>query len=234
MSVPDYPHVRLLAPRLPQHPSVFRRALQADAPLAPGTVADVVDAQGRFLARGFWNGHARIGLRVLTRDAGEIIDAAWIAARIDAAVAQRARGLDPRGQPRLVDALAGVARQHAQADARVAVPEAARQEAALGIHHVGHAAGGQPRRRLQCAAEQRRVLRQTRRQQAYLRVGRLVHRRPSFSSRKKTSARKLMPKNQCAPAPKYNCQPISGTRTPKLQWPWRAMPNAATAPACQP
>ena len=114
MSVPDYPRVRLLAPRLPQHPSVFRRALQAAAPLAPGTVADVVDAQGRFLARGFWNGHARIGLRVLTHDAAEVIDEAWVAARIDAAVALRQQlGLDVLdGAVRLVhaegDALPGL------------------------------------------------------------------------------------------------------------------------------
>ena len=91
----DYPRVRLLAARLPQHTAIFRRALEAAAPLPPGSIADVVDAQDRFLARGFWNGHARIGLRVLTRDAGERIDAAWLNARIAAAVALRARlGLD--------------------------------------------------------------------------------------------------------------------------------------------
>ena len=91
MNEAAYPQVRLLAPRLPQHPALFRRALEAPARLAPGSVADVVDAQGRFLARGFWNGHARIGLRVLTRDAGERIDEPWLAARIEAACALRER-----------------------------------------------------------------------------------------------------------------------------------------------
>jgi 23S rRNA (cytosine1962-C5)-methyltransferase len=101
-----YPQVRLLAPRLPQHPAIFRRALQADARLAPGSVVDLVDDGGRFLARGFWNGHARIGLRVLTRDAHESIDSVWIGARVKAAMALRAwLGLDEAaGALRLIHA----------------------------------------------------------------------------------------------------------------------------------
>ena len=111
---PAYPRVRLLAPRLPQHPAIFRRALQADARLAPGSVVDLVDDTGHFLARGFWNGHARIGLRVLTRDARESIDGDWIGARIAAALALRTRlGLDQgQGAARLIhaegDALPGL------------------------------------------------------------------------------------------------------------------------------
>lgn len=103
---PAYPRVRLLAPRLPQHPAVFRRALEAPQRLAPGTVVDLVDASGGFLARGFWNGHARIGLRVLTRSADEPIDQAWIGARIADAVALRTSlGLDDaEGAVRLVHA----------------------------------------------------------------------------------------------------------------------------------
>ena len=101
-----YPRVRLLAPRLPQHPAIFRRALESDARLAPGSVVDLVDDGERFLARGFWNGHARIGLRVLTRDAHESIDGDWIGARIAAALALRAQlGLDmEQGALRLIHA----------------------------------------------------------------------------------------------------------------------------------
>lgn len=106
MSTYAYPRIRLLAPRLPQHPAIFRRALEAPERLAPGTIVDLVDGTDAFLARGFWNGHARIGLRVLTRNAGECIDDAWIAARIAGAVALRARlGLDDaKGAVRLVHA----------------------------------------------------------------------------------------------------------------------------------
>lgn len=95
MSTPGYPRVHLVPPRLPQHPAIFRRSLRSDRPLPPGTVADLVDAQGQFLARGFWNGHARIGFRVLTRDVGEEIDAAWLSRQIETACEHRARlGLD--------------------------------------------------------------------------------------------------------------------------------------------
>jgi 23S rRNA (cytosine1962-C5)-methyltransferase len=49
----------------------------------------VQDAKGRFVGRGFWNGHARIALRLLTNDPDEAIDADWITARIDRAVTLR-------------------------------------------------------------------------------------------------------------------------------------------------
>ena len=98
MPAAPYPQVRLAAERFSPHPWLFRRALAAESPLQPGTIVDLVDARGAFLARGFWNGHARIGLRVLTRDPAETIDADWIARRIGAAVALR------RGRLRLDDA----------------------------------------------------------------------------------------------------------------------------------
>jgi len=49
----------------------------------------VQDAKGRFVGRGFWNGHARIALRLLSNDEVEAIDAEWIAKRIDNAVQLR-------------------------------------------------------------------------------------------------------------------------------------------------
>lgn len=57
--------------------------------LPPGSVVDVVDAKNRFVGRGFWNGHARIALRLLTTNVNESIDADWIAARIERAVTLR-------------------------------------------------------------------------------------------------------------------------------------------------
>lgn len=89
MPAVPYPQVRLVAERMSPHPWLYRRALLSETPLKPGSVVDLVDGHGAFLARGFWNGHARIGLRVLTRDPAEAIDADWIARRIVAAVALR-------------------------------------------------------------------------------------------------------------------------------------------------
>ena len=35
-----------------------------------GSVVDIVDRAGQWVGRGFYNGHSRIALRVLTTDAG--------------------------------------------------------------------------------------------------------------------------------------------------------------------
>ena len=57
--------------------------------LPPGSVVAVHDALGRFVAHAFWNGHARIALRLLDHDADAVPDAEWIAARIARAVQLR-------------------------------------------------------------------------------------------------------------------------------------------------
>src|SRR5438067_12659464 len=57
--------------------------------LPPSSVVDVIDRDGRWAGRGFYNGHSRIALRVLTTDPGEAIDAAFFARRIGRAVALR-------------------------------------------------------------------------------------------------------------------------------------------------
>lgn len=92
MSTPDssLPIIRLKTDRAPGHPWVWSAQVhKPETRLPPGSVVDVVDAKGRFIGRGFWNGHARIALRLLTTDPSENIDADWIAARIDNAVALR-------------------------------------------------------------------------------------------------------------------------------------------------
>lgn len=42
--------------------------------LRPGSVVDIQDRDGKWVARGFYNGHSRIALRVLTASEGEQID----------------------------------------------------------------------------------------------------------------------------------------------------------------
>jgi 23S rRNA (cytosine1962-C5)-methyltransferase len=87
------PVVKLKIERRSNHPWIFQKMV--DKPVAkprPGALVDIVDNTGKWVARGFYNGHSRISLRVLTEDASEAIDAAWFARRIAAAVELR-RGL---------------------------------------------------------------------------------------------------------------------------------------------
>ena len=66
MSETDNPTIRLNTERLPGHPWIWSSQVhKPDTRLPPGTVVRVVDASGRFLGHGFWNGHARVALRVL-------------------------------------------------------------------------------------------------------------------------------------------------------------------------
>ena len=86
----ELPVIRLKSDRSPGHPWVWSAQVhKPETRLPPGSVVDVMDAKYRFIGRGFWNGHARIALRLLTTDTTESIDAAWIGARIDRAVALR-------------------------------------------------------------------------------------------------------------------------------------------------
>jgi 23S rRNA (cytosine1962-C5)-methyltransferase len=57
--------------------------------LAPGSVVDILDRDGQWVGRGFYNGHSRIALRVLTSDPAEVIDDAFFGRRIAQAVELR-------------------------------------------------------------------------------------------------------------------------------------------------
>ena len=72
-----------------RHPWVFSGALRELPEWPPGTVVDLVDERGQFLARGFYNRHSQIAFRVLTWDGREAIDAAFFARRIAAAWERR-------------------------------------------------------------------------------------------------------------------------------------------------
>ena len=72
------PVIRLRIERRSNHPWIFQKMV--DKPVAkpkPGSLVDIVDNTGRWVARGFYNGHSRIALRVLTEDPAEAIDPAW-------------------------------------------------------------------------------------------------------------------------------------------------------------
>jgi 23S rRNA (cytosine1962-C5)-methyltransferase len=84
------PRVRLKIERKSSHPWVFQKMVERPAGrIAPGTVVDVEDRDGKWVGRGFYNGHSRISLRVLSADPAEPIDAGFFARRIRQAVELR-------------------------------------------------------------------------------------------------------------------------------------------------
>jgi 23S rRNA (cytosine1962-C5)-methyltransferase len=101
MSSPDLtatlPQVRLKIARRSSHPWIFQKMVEKPATRLPGgTVVDILDRDGQWVGRGFYNGHSRIALRVLTSDPNEPIDATFFARRLEQAVALRQKwlGLD--------------------------------------------------------------------------------------------------------------------------------------------
>ena len=84
------PQVRLKIARRSAHPWIFQKMVEKPAQRLPaGSVVDILDRDGRWVGRGFYNGHSRIALRVLTADPAEAIDAGFFARRLEQAVALR-------------------------------------------------------------------------------------------------------------------------------------------------
>ena len=57
--------------------------------LRPGSVVDVVDREGQWAGRGFYNGHSRIALRILTTNQDQAIDEHFFRERFTEAIALR-------------------------------------------------------------------------------------------------------------------------------------------------
>jgi 23S rRNA (cytosine1962-C5)-methyltransferase len=86
----ELPVVQLKIQRRSSHPWVFQKMVEKPATrLPPGSVVDIVDKDRTWVGRGFYNGHSRIALRVLTADRAEAIDADFFARRLARAVALR-------------------------------------------------------------------------------------------------------------------------------------------------
>jgi 23S rRNA (cytosine1962-C5)-methyltransferase len=94
------------------HPWVFRKALErAPRSLPAGSIVDVVEGE-RFVARGYYDPHSAIAVRILTREPAEAVDAAFWRRRVARAVALRRELVRDTTAFRLVhgesDALPGV------------------------------------------------------------------------------------------------------------------------------
>ncbi|KFE66642.1 class I SAM-dependent rRNA methyltransferase [Hyalangium minutum] len=75
------------------HPWVFRKALEHVPKIPPGSVVDLTEG-GKFVARGYFDPHSAIAVRVLTRDPRENIDSDFVARRVKQALAERKSLID--------------------------------------------------------------------------------------------------------------------------------------------
>lgn len=80
------PVVRLKIARRSNHPWIFQKMVEKPSSrIPPGTLVNVEDRDGNFAGRGFYNGHSRISLRILTHREDEVIDETWIRNRLQLA-----------------------------------------------------------------------------------------------------------------------------------------------------
>lgn len=89
--------VHLKIERRSNHPWIFQKMVDKPEPRPkPGSVVEIIDRDGTWAGRGFYNGHSRIALRVLSADPDEAIDAGFFARKIADAVGLRREllGLD--------------------------------------------------------------------------------------------------------------------------------------------
>lgn len=77
------------------HPWVFKQAIEEiDGAPGPGDVVTVVDARGQFIGRGYWSPKSAIPVRILARNEGDTLDAAFLGRRLEEAKAWRQELLD--------------------------------------------------------------------------------------------------------------------------------------------
>ena len=94
-STPAPPQVRLKIARRSSHPWIFQKMVEKPATrIPPGSVVEIADNNGQWVGRGFYNGHSRIALRVLTANRDEQIDAAFFARQFDRAISLRRNWLN--------------------------------------------------------------------------------------------------------------------------------------------
>ena len=90
MNTQELPVVYLKIERKSTHPWIFQKMVEKpEVKPKPGTIVDIVDSTNHWVARGFYNGHSRIALRVLTEDFDEAVDQAFFIRRVQQAVAMR-------------------------------------------------------------------------------------------------------------------------------------------------
>lgn len=94
-----YPRVSIKKGRewqiLRGHPWLFSGGIsQAPKAVSAGDVVDLVDFNGAFIARGYYNPECDIAVRILTLDTNEIVDNSMLRSRIENAWQHRLRSID--------------------------------------------------------------------------------------------------------------------------------------------
>lgn len=86
-------------PLIQKHPWVFSGAVASeDKGIEPGSLVEIRDTQGTFLARGYANPKSKIRARALTFDEGETVDQAFFRKKVAQAVSRRRALLSSGGQ----------------------------------------------------------------------------------------------------------------------------------------
>lgn len=84
------PTIELKTERRSSHPWIFQKmVVKPRQRIAPGTVVEVIDRQKQWVGRGFYNGHSRIALRILSTAEDDVIDESFFAKRLQRAVSLR-------------------------------------------------------------------------------------------------------------------------------------------------
>src|SRR5437764_3946523 len=93
-AVAALPQVRLKIARRSSHPWIFQKMVEKPTDrLPPGSIVEVLDREGAWVGRGFYNGHSRITLRILTTNAAEQIDEAFFVRTLGRAIELRRQWL---------------------------------------------------------------------------------------------------------------------------------------------
>jgi 23S rRNA (cytosine1962-C5)-methyltransferase len=89
MNTPN-PVVRLKNAWRSSHPWIFQKLVEKPvAKPKPGSIVDVINVDGEWIGRGFYNGHSRIAVRILETHPDIPVDAGWFSRKIAEAVALR-------------------------------------------------------------------------------------------------------------------------------------------------
>lgn len=84
------PIVTLKIERRSSHPWIFQKMVERPTSrIPPGSVVDIHDKNSQWVGRGFYNGHSRIALRLLTSKQDEPIDETFFASKLATALALR-------------------------------------------------------------------------------------------------------------------------------------------------
>ncbi len=72
------------------HPWIFQKLVaKPEQKPKPGSIVDVINVDGEWIGRGFYNGHSRIAVRILETDPDVPVDAGWFSRKIAQAVSLR-------------------------------------------------------------------------------------------------------------------------------------------------